>query len=294
MNHTYKLKALLSYALKEKASDIHITYNQNNYSIELRTIEGYIKKIEFSMSKNFIQYIKIKAQIDLLSALKPQTGQFEFLVAQQVVSIRVAYLKNKQMESMVLRLLNQTHPYNINDLFTEHELVIINQILHHKAGLIIVSGTTGSGKTTTLYSFLDYLKTLKIYSIEDPIEIIKENVVQLQVNKLAHFGFDEAIVQILRHDPNVIVIGEIRSSEEAQAALRCSLSGHLVISTLHASNESIAIRRLVDLGCDKEVLYDSLLSIVHQSLHYNDQTKNREAHYTILQKQNIEQLMDRH
>ncbi len=293
MNHSYKLRSLLQKACLYKASDIHITIRKTNIEIEFRTIDAQLIKSELHLSSAFIQYLKIKAHIDLLSSLKPQTGQFEIKIAEQVLSIRMAYLKNKQMESIVLRILNTQRHFEIKELFDYKDMIKMQNLLHKKAGLILISGTTGSGKTTTLYACLDYLMDLKIYSIEDPIEILKEHVVQVQINKLADFSFDEAIKQILRHDPNVIVIGEIRSSEEALAALTCSLSGHLVISTIHSSSAEITLKRLIDLGCDKEVLYDSILAIIHQDLLYDPHKDERKAKYHIIERNTIHQLMDR-
>ncbi len=293
MNHNFKLRSLLQKALQEKASDIHITIRKMQSTVELRTIDSRLISIQTQISSGFIQFLKIKAHIDLLSALKPQTGQFEVKLGQVTLSIRMAYLKNKQLESIVLRILNSELRFQIDDLFKDEDLRQIKEALNQKAGLILISGTTGSGKTTSLYSFLDYLKEQKIYSIEDPIEIIKDHVIQLQINKLAHFNFSEAIKQILRHDPNIIVIGEIRSQEEAQAALSCSLSGHLVLSTIHASSAEITIKRMIDLGCDKEVLDDSLLSIFHQDLCFNLEENKRKVEIQILTRNDINQIMAR-
>lgn len=284
MNHNFKLKRLIQEAIQNQVSDIHITIRKQKFEIEMRTLDSKLIQSDIELSIAFIQFLKIKAHIDLLSSLKPQTGQFEYRLGEDFISIRMAYLKNKQVESIVLRLLNAQLSFSINDLFENDKLEIVKTLLLNKAGLILISGSTGSGKTSTLYSILDYLNNLKIYSIEDPIEILKEHVVQLQINKLAQFTFNEAIKQILRHDPNVIVIGEIRSHEEAQAALTCSLSGHLVLSTIHASSPEICLKRMVDLGCDKEVLNDSLLAVLHQDLHFDSTKNKRKAYYQILSK----------
>lgn len=290
MNQLFKLKTLLYKAMQVKASDIHITYRNHVYVTELRNIKGHLEKYEFNVTSAFIQFLKVKAHIDLLSSLKPQTGQFDLHLGDNYLAIRVAYLKNKQIESIVLRLLNQQKRYELSDLFNKTQYLSVTQLLQKKAGLILFSGTTGSGKTTSLYSCLDYLKDQKIYSIEDPIEVIKEHVVQLQINKQVDFGFNEAIKQILRHDPNIIVIGEIRSLEEAQAALSCSLSGHLVISTIHASSCEITLKRLIDLGCEKELIYDAILAIIYQELQYEAKQDKRYAIYEILERKDIDPI----
>lgn len=293
MNYDAKLRHLLLKAHSIRASDIHITKNKSKFKVELRDLQSELIQLDSVMNNNFVQFIKVKAHIDLLSSLKPQTGQFEMMIAQQNLSIRVAYLKNNQTESLVLRILNLNMIRQLKDIFNNIDLNEINYYLQKQSGLILFSGTTGSGKTTSLYACMDALRTKKIYSIEDPIEVIRDHVVQLQVNKQADFGFEEAIKQILRHDPNVIVIGEIRSSEEALAALRCSLSGHLVLSSIHASSCESTLNRLKDFKCDREVINDSLLAVFYQELNYNFKEDKREATFNILKTEQIQQQLYR-
>jgi competence protein ComGA len=180
--------------------------------------------------------------------------------------------------------MNPTHELNIENLFVKDEdKAIIKNALNLRSGLIIFSGSTGSGKTTSLYTCLRHISDQKIYTIEDPIEFHFDFLIQLEVNPLIHFTFDEAIKQVLRHDPNVIVIGEIRDEKEAKAAIRSALSGHLVLTTIHANNAQSTLTRMKEFGISDLYLEQTIKLIVYQELIHDPYTQKRTAHFELHQ-----------
>lgn len=288
MDHDSKLRNLLIKAISAQSSDIHITKRKSQILLEFRTVQGNIEVQEDRITERFIEFLKYKAHIDLIAQLKPQTGRFELQISQVLYSLRVAYVKNNQLETMVIRILNPPTYLKLEDLFIEPiELKRIKHHLNQSSGLILFSGSTGSGKTTSLYCCLDDLQNSKIYTVEDPIEMYRDHIVQFEVNTHLNFGFQEAIKQVLRHDPNVIVIGEIRSPLEASAAIRCALSGHLVLSTIHASSAKMTLKRMEEFGIERELLDETILAIYYQSLHYNLKTGHREVKFESLESSKI-------
>lgn len=280
MDYERKLNQLIVYALKNLATDIHITQRKSVISMEMRSIQGLRTISDFKISASFIEYIKFRTQINMLSAFKPQTKRFEINILNTQYFLRLAYVKNNQLETFVIRILNPPQLLSIDSLFDQKEQnILLREYLNHTTGLLLISGSTGSGKTTTLYSILDDLIGQKIYTIEDPIESIRDHLVQFEVNNQTNFGFQEAIKQVLRHDPNIIVISEIRSPEEAQAALRCALSGHLVLSTIHANSAIRTLSRLKEFNLDMEMLSELLIGVIYQKLETNDNHTLRKASF---------------
>jgi type II secretory ATPase GspE/PulE/Tfp pilus assembly ATPase PilB-like protein len=213
-----------------------------------------------------------------LTDLKPQSGRIKIKLNQTEYFIRCAYFKNYIIETIVLRILNPKNLLNIDILFNEYS----NRIRHYmnqSSGLILFSGSTGSGKTTSMFTCLKELKHKKIYSIEDPIEYFYDHLVQLEVNSNQSFNFKEAIKQVLRHDPNVIVIGEIRDDTEAKAAIRCALSGHLVLSTIHANSARMTIERLKDMQIEESVLKEVINLVIYQELNIDEENHVRKAKF---------------
>ena len=165
---------------------------------------------------------------------------------------------------------------------------------HLRSGLIILSGPTGSGKTTSLNAILDEIaknKQLKVISLEDPIEIVNPNFLQLQINEKLNFTYEEGIKQLLRHDPDVIMIGEIRDENTAKMAFRCALSGHLVFSTLHSKSSMEAIKRLNDFNLDQHTMIDTLSAICNQRLYPDKKRKGRVCLYEILDRQALQTII---
>lgn len=282
MNLEHRLKHLVLDALNHHASDIHITHEPHRKTLEYRTLQG-IQRIEtFKLTTSFFDYLKFRSNLDLFSLLKPQTRRLQIVLNRKTYFLRVAYVRNLQFENMVIRIMNPPNSLNFETLFkSSKERMLISKILNLDAGLCLISGSTGSGKTTTLYSCLEHIAHRKVYTIEDPIEFHYSHLIQLEVNESLNFSFQDAIKQVLRHDPNVIVIGEIRDENEAKAALRAALSGHLVLSTLHANNAQETLTRMLELGVHPDYLRRNLKLILYQTLKVNEITHEREAYFDV-------------
>jgi len=269
MNPDAFFNSLVLKAIKLKSTDLHLTFRDGIGSCELRTLKGLIKLRHETIDPQVLEYIKYLSKLDLLKTYKPQTGYCRLKLGNQVIQLRIAYIKNNMMESLVIRIMNPPEYLKLSTLFQPTDLERMNSILNRPSGLILISGSTGSGKTTTLYTILNSYHQQKIYTIEDPIETYHDSLIQLQVNERQDLSFDSALKQVLRHDPNIIVIGEIRDENEAKAALRCALTGHLVFSTIHANSADQTIDRLQNLGLDRAEIDAVLLLIIHQRLQTN-------------------------
>lgn len=271
--------ALLLKAIKLHSTDLHLTFRMGSGQCELRTLKGLIELKNLPLDNALLEYLKYSAKLDLLKSYKPQTGYFSVKLGNRLIQLRVAHIKNNAVESLVIRIMNPPDYLKLSNLFLPKDLNRISSELQRKSGLILISGSTGSGKTTTLYTILKSYHQQKIYTIEDPIEVIQESMIQLQVNERLDLSFDSAVKQVLRHDPNIIVIGEIRDEREAKAALRCALTGHLVFSTIHANSAQMTLDRLQNLGLSKSEIDSVLLLIIHQRL--ETKGKGREMYYEL-------------
>lgn len=279
MNPDAFFNALLLKALKLHSTDLHLTFKEGSGTCELRTLKGLIQLKNTPLDKALLEYLKYSAKLDLLKSYKPQTGYFQVKVGNQLIQLRVAHIKNNALESLVIRIMNPPDYLKLSNLFSSEDLILISNQLNKSSGLILISGSTGSGKTTTLYTILKSYRHQKIYTIEDPIEVIHESMIQLQVNERLDLSFDSALKQVLRHDPNIIVIGEIRDEKEAKAALRCALTGHLVFSTIHSNSAEMTVDRLQNLGLSKHEIDSVLILVIHQNLQTTG--KIRKMHYEL-------------
>lgn len=278
MDNEKIFKKLILNAINLNTTDIHLQLSNREQRCEFRTLNGLVEMKTFKFDHSFFEYIKYIANLDLLTDLKPQSGRVKIKLNQVECFIRCAYFKNYLIETIVLRILNPKNLLTLKTLFNE-DSDYIEQKLDLPSGLILFSGSTGSGKTTSLFTCLKELKHKKIYSIEDPIEYFYDHLVQLEVNSNQSFNFKEAIKQVLRHDPNIIVIGEIRDEIEAKSAIRCALSGHLVLSTIHSNNAEMTIKRLIDMEIDLSTLKDVIKLIVYQELNVNEEKNARKAKF---------------
>lgn len=260
---------LMETALKKGASDIHMTVENHKCHYELR-IDGVLEPLPVKSTledDRLFQYLKFIAHCELADASLPQTGSFEYDNGKKQYACRFAVMSTRYRMVGVIRILDRTMMIPLNHLTPDGSIRLIYErilTLHH--GLIIFSGATGSGKTTSAYSILNAMHHRKIYTIEDPIEIYYPQLMQVQINEANHMDYGDAIKQIMRHDPDVIFIGEIRDEVAAHMALRSALTGHLVLATLHAGSAISAYHRLIDLGVDAQSLQNSIAYICYQTL----------------------------
>lgn len=272
---------IIEAAIREKASDIHISYDEaegmeikyriNGILCEEKSLYSDVEKK--MLEKNIVEIIsriKILAGMNVAEKRKPQDGSFTFSSGKARYDIRAAFLATVLGESIVLRILkNYLEDTELETLgFSDAGKKYIEKMLRKKHGLILVSGPTGSGKSTTLLSMINKLNDgkKKIISVEDPVENRIRGITQVQINNEIGVTFSEILKSALRNDPDVIVVSEIRDEVTAEIAVRAALTGHLVISTVHTNDAVSTIIRLVDMGIPKYLILDSLIGVVAQRL----------------------------
>lgn len=230
------------------------------------------------VDERLFHYLKYIANLDLGCCDKPQSGSFQWESGGQTLYFRFSLISSLDQETGVLRILNNHHEISLDNLSSEpQQTAIFRWWTRQRSGLVILSGQTGSGKTTTLYALLDEIAKVgkaKIMTLEDPIEIHDHRFVQLAINEASGFTYEEGIRQLMRHDPDVIMIGEIRDSYTAKMAYRCALTGHMVFSSIHARTASEALKRLQELGVEKSEWQHTLTAVCAQRLYSR---KNHES-----------------
>ena len=267
-----KLIQIINQANSLKASDIHFISKDNKILMQFRVGVLMLPQRHLSLDEyhQLLSYIKFHASMTLSHPKQPQSGLLTLLAKNETIYCRVSILPTYSFQSLVLRIINAQNQKNINEIpFFKQNADMLKDMAKSHAGLLLISGPTGSGKTTTVYGLIHYLKYelgKSIVTIEDPVEYQQEDIVQMQVNESLGVSYDSGLKEILRHDPDVIVIGEIRDSRTAQEALRASLTGHLVISTIHAKNIIGTLFRLLDLGISFHDLEHSVIGVVNQRL----------------------------
>ncbi len=266
------LNALLTQAAREGASDIHIEPYERHSSVRFR-VDGTLREVvqpNRALHAALISRLKIMAELDISEKRLPQDGRISLRIGTRAVDVRVSTLPSAQGERAVLRLLDKSGArLNLEAVGMEgHTLRRFEQLIAQPHGIILVTGPTGSGKTTTLYAALSRLDAARtnIMTVEDPIEYELAGIGQTQVNARIELSFATALRAILRQDPDVIMIGEIRDFETAQIAIQASLTGHLVLATLHTNDAASAVTRLVDMGVEPFLLSSSLLGVLAQRL----------------------------
>ncbi len=266
------INALLTQALRESASDIHIEPFEQTSVVRFR-IDGTLRDVirpKKAIHASLISRIKIMAALDIAEKRLPQDGRITLRVGGKPVDVRVSTLPTGHGERAVLRLLDkEAKRLDLAHLgMSEDMLPKFDAVINQPHGIVLVTGPTGSGKTTTLYAALSRLNasTTNILTVEDPIEYDLNGVGQTQVNAKIDMTFAKALRSILRQDPDVIMIGEIRDLETAQIAVQASLTGHLVLATLHTNDSIAAVTRLLDMGIEPFLLSSSLLGVVAQRL----------------------------
>ena len=266
------INAMLGEAIKEGASDIHIETFENQLVVRFR-VDGVLREIlkpHRKMSSMLVSRIKVMAKLDIAEKRIPQDGRITLKIAGRAVDVRVSTMPSSHGERVVLRLLDKNNArLNLADLgMTAANRHIFSSLIRKPHGIRLVTGPTGSGKSTTLYAGLteSNAKDRTILTVEDPIEFDLQGIGQTQVNTKVDMTFARGLRAILRQDPDVVMVGEIRDLETAQIAVQASLTGHLVLSTLHTNTAAGAITRLEDMGIEPFLLSSSLLGVLSQRL----------------------------
>lgn len=266
------INAMLTEAIKEGASDIHIEPFENRLVVRMR-VDGVLTEIleqKKGITSLIVSRIKVMAKLDIAEKRVPQDGRISLRLGGRAVDVRVSTLPSGHGERVVLRLLDkQAGRMDLEKLGMDpSELVVMNSIIQKPHGIILVTGPTGSGKTTTLYAVLTRLNNSKrnIMTVEDPIEYYLDGVGQTNVNPKVEMTFARGLRAILRQDPDVVMVGEIRDLETAEIAVQASLTGHLVLSTLHTNTAVGAVTRLRDMGVEPFLLSSSLIGVLAQRL----------------------------
>ncbi|MBW1741330.1 MAG: type II secretion system ATPase GspE [Deltaproteobacteria bacterium] len=263
---------MLSQAIKSRASDIHIEPYQNRLKIRYR-VDGLLYDVltpPKHIQPTLVSRIKIMAKLNIAEKRLPQDGRIEIRIGDRNVDIRVSTIPTAFGERVVLRLLDKSNVLlKLSDLgLPEQRLKLVNKLIRTPHGIILVTGPTGSGKTTTLYAALTTINNpdINIITIEDPIEYQIEGIGQIQVNPKVGLNFANGLRSIVRQDPDVILVGEIRDLETAEIAIQSALTGHLVFSTLHTNDSASAVTRLIDMGIEPFLVSSSVIAILAQRL----------------------------
>ncbi len=266
------VKTIIEQAVRQRASDIHIEALEGRIRIRYR-IDGVLREAmsyKVDLLAAIIARIKIIGQMDISEKRKPQDGRISMIVDRKEFDIRVSILPTVFGEKVVMRL---TAPKALNRSkqglgFSNEEMKEFDKLLSRPHGMLLVTGPTGSGKSTTLYTALSELNRpeVNIITVEDPVEANIDGINQVQVNTKADMTFANALRSILRQDPDIIMIGEIRDSETASIAVKASITGHLVVSTLHTNNAASTITRLIDMGVEPYMIADATIGVIAQRL----------------------------
>ncbi|MGR8921771.1 MAG: type II secretion system ATPase GspE [Gammaproteobacteria bacterium] len=266
------INAVISEAIRENASDIHVEPFENRLSVRLR-VDGVLRQVmepPAAIAALLVSRIKIMAKLDIAEKRVPQDGRISLRIANRPVDVRVSTIPSGSGERVVLRLLDkQAGRLRLEQIGMDAETTAaIDRIIHLPHGIFLVTGPTGSGKTTTLYAALSRIndRSRNLMTVEDPIEYYIDGIAQTQVNTRVEMTFARGLRAILRQDPDVVMVGEIRDLETASIAIQASLTGHLVLSTLHTNSAVGAITRLRDMGTEPFLLASSLVGVLAQRL----------------------------
>lgn len=266
------INSIIQQAVDMRASDIHFEPLSDDLRIRFR-IDGDLQEIMRLSKKSLsalVTRIKIIGKMDIAEKRIPQDGRVETIIDNKEIDMRISTIPTVYGEKMVLRLLDRSNfMYTKSELgFTDKNLRLFNKILGQPYGMLLVAGPTGSGKTTTLYAALKELNKVKrnIITIEDPVEYKIKGINQVQINPKAGLTFANGLRSILRQDPDVIMVGEIRDFETAEIAIRSAITGHLVLSTLHTNDSPSSIIRLIDMGIEPYLVSSALIGVISQRL----------------------------
>jgi type IV pilus assembly protein PilB len=266
------LDEILAKAVELEASDIHLEPREEYLRVRYR-VDGLLQDgmpLHKSKQAAILSRVKVLVNLDIAESRLPQDGRTDIKIGRQQIDLRVSTMPTIHGEKAVIRLLNRHQLHlKLDELGMEkEELELYHSIISRKTGIVLVTGPTGSGKTTTLYSTLTQLnaKDVNIVTIEDPVEYQLPGINQIQVNNKAGLTFARGLRSILRQDPDIIMVGEIRDLETARTAIQAALTGHLVFSTLHTCDAPSAVIRLVEMGIEKYLVEATVLGVVAQRL----------------------------
>jgi general secretion pathway protein E len=266
------INAVLTEAVKENASDVHIEPYENRLGVRFR-VDGVLQEVlqtRRALAPLVVSRIKVMSKLDIAEKRLPQDGRISLKIAGRAVDVRVSTMPSGHGERVVLRLLDkQAGRLDLGSLGMAVETQnLMSELIHKPHGIILVTGPTGSGKTTTLYAALERINdnSRNIMTVEDPIEYFIDGIGQTQVNTKVEMTFARGLRAILRQDPDVVMVGEIRDLETAEIAVQASLTGHLVLSTLHTNTAAGAVTRLRDMGVEPFLLSSSLIGVLAQRL----------------------------
>lgn len=267
-----QVNQVLTAAVERRVSDIHVEPFEDRVQVRFR-VDGVLRehlRLPGHMHQGLTTRIKIMARLDIAERRIPQDGRIRIKIAGKSIDLRVSCLPTMFGESVVMRILDQSSiSFSLQTLgFPRRELSLFEEIIRAPHGIVLVTGPTGSGKTTTLYSALNSIYSVekKIITIEDPVEYELDGINQIQVNTKAGLTFASGLRSIVRQDPDVILIGEIRDKETADIAIQSALTGHLVFSTLHTNDAAGAVTRLIEIGVEDYLLASSVICIMAQRL----------------------------
>lgn len=272
-DYAYKIfESILERAICENVSDIHIEPFDNYLVIRFRVDGELYEAFRYTLDLHtpLTSVIKLKSGIDITERRLPQDGRADMNVRDKLIDIRTSTIPTTYGEKTVLRILNRDDFFKTKEEigFSKEAIQIIKEMISNNSGIVLIVGETGCGKSTTMYSLLNDLNTVSknIITIEDPVEYKMDGINQIQVNAKVGLTFEKGLRAILRQDPDVIMIGEIRDSETAKIAIRSSITGHLVLSTLHTNDTVSSITRLKDMGVDLYLISASLVGVIAQRL----------------------------
>lgn len=265
------VEELLEEAIKRNASDVHIQSEDNYITVRFRLFgELKIYKLLKNISiESISSRIKVISRLNISETRMPQDGRIDYFLEGKKYDIRVSTFPVIKGEKIVLRILNGSSKFNKDNLgFKREQVDIIQRLIKYTKGLILVTGPTGSGKTTTLYSLIEAMnkESLNIITIEDPVENIIKGITQIEINEKIGLDFSNVLRSILRQDPDVIMVGEIRDEITAKLALQASMTGHLVLATLHTNDAASAIWRLLNMNIDKYLIAEGVNAVISQKL----------------------------
>ena len=266
------INAVLTQAIKENSSDIHVEPFENRLVVRFR-VDGVLREVlqtKRAVAPLLVSRIKVMSRLDIAEKRLPQDGRISLRIAGRAVDVRVSTIPSGHGERVVMRLLDkQAGRLDLGSLGMEPRVqAMVDELIHKPHGIILVTGPTGSGKTTTLYAALERINdhSRNIMTVEDPIEYYIDGIGQTQVNTKVEMTFARGLRAILRQDPDVVMVGEIRDTETAHIAVQASLTGHLVLSTLHTNTAVGAVTRLRDMGIEPFLLSSTLIGVVAQRL----------------------------